>query len=111
MNIPDSVRVLSLTYTLTADPEMEEYGTCNAYRLSIRYNPEQDFRQLRDTVWHETLHACEAFMGIHKVSEADLTRLATASLNVLRDNPALVEFLTEADPRDKRKRNRSMTRG
>ena len=82
---------------------MDAYGECRPRFCQIFYASAQDEQQLRDTIWHEILHAIASETGIawelKPESDVDVDeemvvrRFATATLQVMRDNPSVVKFL------------------
>lgn len=88
------VKILGKDYSLLWTEEDDLYGDCSQRHCRIRVSTNPDIQQQRDTLWHEVLHACEAEMDV-KISETAIRRLATCSLQVLRDNTRLRDFLFE----------------
>lgn len=81
-------------------------GACLEVESKIIYDPGQSQGQVRDTILHELLHAVWGQTYMDKKyddnapdSEGELMihELAPRILALLRDNPALVKFLTEGD--------------
>jgi len=115
-DIPSTVRVGSITYTVTIDPDAwmryehenqsrGDYGYTNHTRALILIDPNATPDVTRQTLWHEVLHAaCEVTMGSpdwrglgkEKVDreEAVVRAFESPTLLVLRDNPGLVAYLT-----------------
>jgi hypothetical protein len=112
---PLSVRVGQVIYEITSDPDrwlkIEHktktsgyYGHTEHKEATIYLNPEAAQSVTKLTLWHEVLHAViEAAMGSPSWEglgkeqgdrEENVIRLLEApTLNVLADNPDLVEFL------------------
>lgn len=115
-NIPASVRIGAVTYTVTIDPDTwlryeheaqskGYYGHTEHRTATILINPEATPDVARLTLWHEIQHAlCETTMGSPdwlnigetKVDreEAVIRAFESPTLLVLRDNPDLVDYLT-----------------
>jgi Zn-dependent peptidase ImmA (M78 family) len=55
-------------------------------------NPDQE----RDTVMHELVHVIENAMGI-KFTEEEVSKLSHGLVSLLRLNPQLVKYLTDAN--------------
>lgn len=75
------------------------FGTCDPARLTITVDPDVAPSQLADTVVHELLHAAFSLIGAGEdvtteVEERLVLRLAPVLLQIVRGNPALVEYLT-----------------
>jgi len=118
MSIPSTVRIGSVTYTVTSDPDtwvrFEHknqktgfYGHTDHETATIYVSPETVSDVQRTTLWHEVIHAlCEVTMGSpdwrglgkEKVDreEAVVRAVESPTLLVLRDNPKLVAYLTAA---------------
>lgn len=117
LSYPLSVKIGPVIYRVTSDPDdwvrVEHdtqtngyYGHTNNKQAIIYLNPEADPAVTRLTFWHEVLHALfEVTMGApdwHGLGktrddreESVIRRLEGPTLNVLRDNPELVAYLTE----------------
>ena len=104
MKLPKTVKVLSKTYTVdVVEPTLgvlamegvpSVYGLQRARNCSILINKMMHPDQQRDTLIHELLHAYDFDMKIG-LSEKQTHRLASCILSMLKDNPKVVEFLTE----------------
>jgi len=114
--MPTEVQVGAVTFRVTRDAqewlEVEHatqtsgyYGHCKPSQGMIYLNPENPEDVTRLSLWHEVLHALTAttmgateFRGLGKKQverEETLIRLwEHPTLAVLRDNPALVAYLT-----------------
>jgi len=115
-NIPDTVRVGSITYRVTID--LDEWvrfehankrsgfvgHTDNAMAI-IYINPECAPEVVRSTLWHEVMHAlCYTVIGSSDWrhlgkeksdrEEAVVAAFESPIVCVLRDNPQLVAYLT-----------------
>ena len=118
--MPDTVLVGSLVYAVTCDEDSWAravadsaenkggYGLTNNRRGMIALNPDQPESIRRLTLWHEVLHAlCEGAMGSPdwlNLGEEDSDReervirmFEAPTLNVIRDNPTLLAYLTAGD--------------
>lgn len=107
--IPKKINVLGKTYSIEGPEEIldesDELGHTYAYKCLIRYghNATEEPQQLRDTILHEICHALYYENGLAtelKARDDDLEeqvvrRTATGLLQIFRDNPQLVTFLTE----------------
>lgn len=118
MKIPTTVRVGVVEYRITADPDewmrdehrsraTGNYGASRHREAVIFLNPDSSESVTKLTLWHEVLHCVmEAAMGspsfeaeslgrIKEDREERIVRMFEApTLNVLRDNRALVAYLT-----------------
>jgi len=117
-DLPSTIRVGSVTYAVTLDPdewvryEHKEqktgfYGHTDHETASIYLSPETVPDVQRQTLWHEVLHTvCEVPMGSpdwrglgkekSDREEAVVRAFESPTLLVLRDNPKLVAYLTAA---------------
>lgn len=108
MAIPKKVKVLSKTYSIIVDEHIWNEGTgasglCKPWKTQIHVaKGELNEQQERDTVLHEVMHAIFSEMGLttdfkEENEEEKIVRcMATGLLAVLRENPALVKYLTGA---------------
>ena len=114
--MPETVTIGSVIYTVTADPidwvRYENasqckgaYGHTEPMMAVILISPETSPDNQRLSLWHEVMHAlCESVMGSPKWSnlgegptereEAVVRAFESPVVLVLRDNPALVAYLT-----------------
>ena len=96
MKRPLKLKILGKPYSVnyvTGEPLAEdELGECNdnAQALYIREGQVLDNEQ--DTLLHEGIHAIDEQMQIG-LKEAQVRRLATGILSVLKDNPKLISYL------------------
>jgi hypothetical protein len=80
--------------------DSDEAGTTNVMTQVLRIRTDQGFHAERDTVLHEIIHAIE-YNGHIALEERQVHALAATMLQVLRENPTLVEYLTKPFPLDK----------
>lgn len=92
--IPKSLNLLGKTWSVTQKKDSKNFGTCYHGKCVINVNPSNVVDQQRDTLLHEIIHALEV-EGQLKMTERQVTGLATLLLAGLRTNPALVKFLLE----------------
>jgi hypothetical protein len=114
--MPASVIIGSVVYRVTIDPDdwmryehkfqsKGDYGHTLNIGATILINPDSTPDVARLTLWHEIQHAlCETCMGSpdwlnlgeekHDREEAVVRAFESPTLLVLRDNPALVAYLT-----------------
>jgi len=115
-DMPTSVIIGSVTFRVTINPDdwmriehknqsKGNYGFTGYHEATIYINPESTPDTQRLTLWHEVMHAmCEAVMGSpdwHGLGkeksareEAVVSAFESPIVLVLRDNPALVAYLT-----------------
>ena len=118
MSIPSTVRIGSVTYTVTIDSDtwvrLEHANKRSGFAghtdhntAMIYINPESVPEVARLTLWHEVMHAlCYTVMGApdwHHLGkeksdreEAVVAAFESPIVCVLRDNPELVAYLTAA---------------
>lgn len=107
MKLPASVKVGNYTFTVHAVPghEMDKRqaaGQFSGYAQTIDLRTDMGDANLRDALLHEVLHGVLYAHGLARVLELDadgheeklVSALTPVILGVLRDNPALVKFLT-----------------
>lgn len=102
--LPEYVKVGPYTYTVTAKPTgwlnaHGKYGHCDDVAKEICIAVVEDQTTTADTLIHEVLHACFAFMGLTSddSEETIVSRMASCQLMVMRDNPDLVAFLMDEE--------------
>jgi hypothetical protein len=92
--IPTVVVVLGKPYAVeVVKKKGSDYGECFVDLCSIEIASYQCDHQKRDTLLHEVMHAVDHEMDTD-MKEEQIRRMATGLLAVLRQNPALVAFLT-----------------
>ena len=103
---PAQVKIVGKVYKVRVVTERADgfedgdYGDCDNDQLVIRIIAGRSIANDQDTLLHEILHAIEFQMGLDgainkKVSvEQRIQGTATGLLAVMKDNPALVRFLT-----------------
>jgi hypothetical protein len=101
---PEILHVGPYRYTVTLKDKIKSGGV-DRIRLgethrpkgTIKLNRNQSEDQLRDTMWHETMHAVFEHMQLNPALEEEeekiVSALATGTLDVLRRNPELVSYL------------------
>ena len=95
--IPSEVDILGKPYAITVTAKGEgDYGECFADHCRIEIADYPCVMQQRDTLLHEVMHAVDHEMHCN-MSEAQIRRMATGLLQVLRHNAPLVAFLVETD--------------
>ena len=114
--MPATIRVGAVTYRVTIDPDdwmriehkiqsKGDYGHTLNVEATIYVSPEATPDVQRVTLWHEVMHAlCTAVMGSpdwrglgkkkNDREEAVVSAFESPIVLVLRDNPALVAYLT-----------------
>ena len=104
--VPPTVRVGPYTYSIVMDRVLVHAvdsganGTTSPELQRISVDPDRGRDAVAKTVLHEVLHAVWTNAGDRgdKVDEETAIRTLSAGLlGVLRDNPALVAYLTEVD--------------
>ena len=100
---PTSITVLGQPFSVefqdvkspTLASDGHDLGRTSLRHLRLLIDQDQHERQLRDTVLHETIHACLHVQELGAEDEEFVRRLAPVLLDVLRSNPVLVAWLTE----------------
>ena len=112
MTFPSRVKVGHVRYKMRNEKGLTSIagasGTCGEDTQLILVDDQLGPDQERDTVLHEVLHAVFYAMNVKAVLPKDeagdskeleekiIFALATRLLELLRDNPKLVEYLTQA---------------
>lgn len=92
--LPQSIRIFGKRWEVFRKRVKGDLGSCEIGHTRMNVNPEQSLESMRDTIWHESIHAIEDEMGLN-LSEKQVKGIATGTLATLRDNPGLVRFLTD----------------
>lgn len=103
-DLPSSVKVAYRTYRIEMldhweATEKQRFGECDKNAAVIRLDEKLDRFKMANTVLHELIHAIwYAFNGPEaKITEENIAFVVSNGLTtVLRDNPALAVWLTEA---------------
>lgn len=90
----ESLRIIGKVYAVEFKSEEGDYGECFSDQCRIEVRTTQHHQQQADTLLHEAMHAVDHEMHCG-LSEPQIRRMATGILALLRDNPALVAFLTD----------------
>lgn len=114
MKPPTPLFVMGQRYTVRTYAALEVDGALGITDLdhqTIAISTKQSEDQIADTYLHEALHAIFSLTTLHrdmklKREEDIIKRMTPALLQVLRDNPRFVEFVTgrSQGPRGKRMR-------
>lgn len=112
MSTPTRVKVGAYTYTVKVDAdrikelekesETDLYGITSHGILEIALHPTVAPMVMRETLLHEVLHAVLYNTGVadrmtDKNEEHLVRALSPALFALLRDNPALIQYLVEND--------------
>jgi Zn-dependent peptidase ImmA (M78 family) len=98
---PSKVRVGPLVYSVVLDDAkvpVDHYGICDKDRTEIHLDPDQSEIRLRLSLVHELLHALSDLGDLRDMDsvaeEERVVRMAPVLLQVIRENPKLLEYLT-----------------
>jgi len=97
---PASLAIIGKRYAVEWKDGEGDYGECFSDQCRIEVRSTQCHQQQADTLLHEAMHAVDHELHCG-MTEPQIRRMATGLLALLRDNPALVVFLTyapEANP-------------
>jgi hypothetical protein len=98
--IPTAVDVLGKRYSVNMIEHEStvgnDYGECFVDQCRIEIATYQCDEQKRDTLLHEAMHAIDHELNC-RMSEAQIRRMATGLLALLRQNPDLSAFLLAVD--------------
>lgn len=89
-----TLRIIGKVYAIQETAGEGDYGQTFSDECRIEVRSTQCHQQQADTLLHEAFHAVdhELHCGL---TEPQVRRMSTGILALLRDNPALVAFLTE----------------
>ena len=89
-----TLRIIGKVYAIQETTGEGDYGQTFSDECRIEVRATQCHQQQADTLLHEAFHAVdhELHCGL---TEPQVRRMSTGILALLRDNPALVAFLTE----------------
>ncbi|MFH1739001.1 MAG: hypothetical protein ABIH23_08330 [bacterium] len=100
--IPEFLRICGIKVfvdQIPSSPWSDALGRVNTKLAVIAVDPIMSIDVRQATVWHEILHFIGGEMGIESLTEHQvLGPLANALYRLLKDNPALVGFLTYVEP-------------
>ena len=94
--IPAALAVIGKRYRIDQKDGEGDYGECFSDECRIEIRTTQCHQQQADTLLHEAMHAVDHELHC-AMTEPQIRRMSTGLLALLRDNPALVAFLTHAD--------------
>lgn len=93
--LPQSIRILGKRWEFKLKaPKKGDFGECQFMQGRFLINPNQSLDHMRDTAFHEPLHAISEELQLN-LKETQVRLLATAVLGMIRDNPGYVRFLTD----------------
>lgn len=93
---PESIRVIGKTFTIHYVDKVDDDDSSGEQRRDqqlIKVKTGQHPETLRETLLHEIIHAIEEQIDLG-MKERQVHSLAIGLFQVLRENPALVRFLT-----------------
>lgn len=99
--MPKTVKVGVHTYAVlrkTSAQMGDLLGECDTNTLQISVRQRMKKSKSRETLVHELLHACThpSFLGNERLTDEDfVTAVAPVLLQVIQDNPGLLEYLTQ----------------
>lgn len=102
---PKRVRIIGKNYKIRHVKKVDKahsFGEHDVAWQLIKVRRNQCFEALRDTTMHEVTHAVEEQLDLG-MKERQVHALAAGLLQVLRENPSLVRFLTAKNRRSGRK--------
>jgi hypothetical protein len=91
----DAIKIGGIRYTVLADNRLIDSlrsGEMRHMRAEIAVLPDATPELLPQTLWHEVLHGVLLHAGIKDHDETQIDVIAYGIVQVLRDNPALVEL-------------------
>lgn len=98
---PASIKIGGQFYSVEEAKELRNdkgeplFGDCDEDILQIRYEKGMRRGKRQEIILHEVLHLVMSDLGLEKEAEEKLVTISSKSLlQILRDNPQLVSFLT-----------------
>jgi hypothetical protein len=91
----DVIKIGGIRYAVVADNRLIDSlrsGEMRHMRAEIAVLPDATPELLPQTLWHEVLHGVLLHAGIKDHDETQIDVIAYGIVQVLRDNPALVEL-------------------
>jgi hypothetical protein len=91
----DVIKIGGIRYAVVADNRLIDSlrsGEMRHMRAEIAVLPDATPELLPQTLWHEVLHGVLLHAGIKDHDETQIDVIAYGIVQVLRDNPALVEM-------------------
>jgi hypothetical protein len=91
----DAIKIGGIRYAVVADNRLIDSlrsGEMRHMRAEIAVLPDATPDLLPQTLWHEVLHGVLLHAGIKDHDETQIDVIAYGIVQVLRDNPALVEL-------------------
>ncbi|MDQ3541023.1 MAG: hypothetical protein M3440_10070 [Chloroflexota bacterium] len=98
-SLPDRVIVGPYTYSVQAAYKETNWGHVDMTQQRITIDQDLQPERQRICLMHEVIHACNDIAGVRDddTEERMVTYGAPLIVQVLRDNPALVAYLTAED--------------
>lgn len=95
-SVPESVVVGPYTYTVAIGQTHSEWGMANHTEQKVLVDESVTVERQRVALMHELLHCCTELMHItdEDTEEATVTALAPALVQMMRQNPELIAYLT-----------------
>lgn len=99
--MPKTVKVGPHVYTIIRKPSAtmgDNHGLCRANELQIEIRKNLRRSKAKEILLHEILHACTypvLIQGNKHDDEEFITSVAPVLLQVLQDNPDLIEYLVQ----------------
>lgn len=96
-NAPQSIQVLGKTYAVEFVDKVDDKDSFGEHEMStqkIKIKNEQHHESSRETLLHEVIHAVEEQLDLG-MKEKQVHGLAVGLFQVLRENAALLAFITE----------------
>ena len=97
--MPKSIKVGAHVYTILRKPksQFEDEGLCVSDKLEITIRQRLKRSKAQETLLHEIIHACgyPSFWDKWPGEEKFVIAIAPVLLQVIQDNPGLLEYLTQ----------------
>ena len=97
IDLPGTIKILGKTWKVISAPSLRgSYGKTRFRECDMEIAEDQCLQQKQDTLLHEVLHACFNDLGLEP-KEDTVCALGATLLAVLRENPQLIEYLTQEE--------------
>lgn len=92
MKTPSHFRLFGKTWRIEWEELRKSFGRCYYKKLYIKVDPQHPLEHQQDTLGHEMGHAIDLELDLG-MSEKQIRRFSTAWLGLMKDNPAVMQFM------------------
>ena len=101
---PKSIKIIGKDYSVTYEHLQGCIGCCDDFEQRINIDPKTPYQLQKDTLLHEVIHAIDYAVKT-KLSEEQVSALATGLYAVFSDNPNFLEWLNARPTERTKQRN------